>query len=170
MQEAGACNVAGSDAVMTVIPRGELSILSLDAHSDVEVLEALASRAEAAGWVRPTFREALLERERVFPTGLPTPIPVAIPHADVEHVIKQGLGVALLKRPVKFGELGGGDTSVEVQAAVLLLVTEPERQSELLMRLVNVFQLDDWLDTLRHASDASELAELFARVLAQGSE
>ena len=161
--------VAGSDAETTVIPRSELSILSLDAHSDVEVLEALASRAEAAGWVRPSFREAVLQRERTFPTGLPTSTPVAIPHADVEHVLKQGLGVALLKHPVKFGELGGADTSVEVQAAILLLVTEPERQSDLLMRLVNVFQQGDWLDTLRHASDVSELAELFAGLLAQHS-
>ncbi len=162
--------VALSDAEAAVMPRGELSILSLDALSDVEVLEALAARAEAAGAVRPSFREALLQRERSFPTGLPTSTPVAIPHADVEHTLKQGLGVVLLDHPVKFGELGGVDASVDVCAAVLLLVAEPEQQSELLMRLIGVFQRPDWLGRLQMASNEFELAELFGSLLAQQSE
>lgn len=155
---------AGHDGT-EVRPRVELSFFNLDAADDAQVLGALAGQAEAAGWVTPRFNEALVERERSYPTGLPTPTPVAIPHADVEHVLKSGLGIALLKNPVRFGEMAGIDTYVDVRVVVLILVTDPDQQVELLTRLVDLFQQSDWFAKIERASGVADLVEIFARML-----
>lgn len=148
-----------------VIPRAELSFVQLSANSDVEVLEALALRAQEAGWVTPTFKLALLEREIAYPTGLPTPIPVAIPHADAEHVLRPGLGVVTLRTPVSFGEMGGSGERVEVRIVVLILVTDPRDQVQLLTRLISLFQQPDWFDAVNAAPTVDDLASVFGERL-----
>ncbi|WP_166784045.1 PTS sugar transporter subunit IIA [Cryobacterium suzukii] len=137
----------------------------MDADHDVDVLEALADQAEKNGWVAPTFRAALIARERIFPTGLPTQIPVAIPHADTVHVLKSGLGVAVLARPVQFGEMGGAASSVDARVAVMILVQDPREQILLLTQLIGLFQTPDWFDRLEEATDLDGLVAIFGHLL-----
>ncbi|TQO20561.1 PTS system IIA component (Gat family) [Rhodoglobus vestalii] len=150
----------------TVVPRADLSFVGLEASTSAEVLSAFAAQALAVGAVHPSFEAALLERERAFPTGLPTIIPVAIPHADVEHVIESGLGIATLAHPVAFGEMGGTGSLVHARVAVLILVTEPHAQTEMLTQLISVFQLDNWHESLSSAATPEELASIFTALLA----
>jgi PTS system galactitol-specific IIA component len=77
----------------------------LDADDWEHVLRALAGRVVAQGYARPSLVDAVVERERRFPTGLPTAVPSAIPHTDPEHVLRSGLAVATLATPVRFGVL-----------------------------------------------------------------
>lgn len=143
----------------------ELCFRGLAAPDAETLLAALSDRAEQAGYVRSSFRAALIERERAFPTGLPTSTPVAIPHADVEHVLRPGLGVALLDQPVDFGEMGGSGSTVPARVAVLLLVTQPHEQLDLLVKLIAVFQSDDWYSRLSASRDDADLAEIFNGLL-----
>ncbi|MBU5585366.1 PTS sugar transporter subunit IIA, partial [Enterococcus sp. S181_ASV_20] len=56
-----------------------------------------------AEFVHPSYQQAVIERERIFPTGLPTKgINVAIPHTDSIHVKKEGFLVGVLEKPVTF--------------------------------------------------------------------
>lgn len=150
-----------------VAPRIELSIVQLAAHSDTEVLEALGMRAQEAGWATPAFTSALLERERAYPTGLPTPVSVAIPHADAEHVLRPGLGIATLRNPVSFGEMGGSGERVDARVVVLILVTNPQEQVELLTRLISLFQQPGWFDAVNAAPDVEDLVHVFSELLRQ---
>jgi PTS system galactitol-specific IIA component len=149
-----------------VVPRADLSFVGLEASSSTDVLSAFAARALAAGAVHASYEAALLERERNYPTGLPTIIPVAIPHADIEHAIESGLGIATLARPVSFGEMGGAESTVLARVAVLIIVTEPHAQTEMLTRLIAVFQLDGWHEALSSAATVDELVTIFAELLA----
>ena len=153
-----------------VVPRADLSFVGLHANTSAEVLSAFASQALAVGAVHPTYEAALLAREIAYPTGLPTVIPVAIPHADVEHAIQSGLGIAMLAQPVEFGEMGGADSTVAAHVAVLILVTEPHAQTEMLTQLIAVFQLDGWHDALSAATTPEELASTFAELLASTNQ
>jgi len=162
--EATTAGTTGASA--PVVPRADLSIVGLTANSSSEVLSAFAAQALAAGAVHPTYEAALLERESAYPTGLPTVIPVAIPHADVEHAIQSGLGIATLAQPVEFGEMGGADSTVAARVAVLILVTEPHAQTEMLTQLISVFQLDGWYEALSGATTPEELAFIFTELLA----
>jgi PTS system galactitol-specific IIA component len=155
------------DAALTPLVDPAICIRYLDASDDVSALSALTDAAELAGFVVPTFRAALLERERNYPTGLPTAIPVAIPHADVEHVLTPAIGVALLNNPVEFGEMGGSGSAVDARVVVLLLVTQPHGQVDLLVRLLGIFQTEGWHAKLTATRDATELAAAFSVLLAE---
>ena len=157
--------MSDTSSTAAVVPRADLSIVGLVAESSADVLSAFAAQALSVGAVHPTYEAALLERESAFPTGLPTIIPVASPHADVEHAIESGLGIATLAKPVEFGEMGGADTTVSAHVAVLILVTEPHAQTEMLTQLIGVFQLDGWHDKLSAATTPEQLAENFAELL-----
>jgi Phosphotransferase system mannitol/fructose-specific IIA domain (Ntr-type) len=90
---------------------------------------------------------------------------VAIPHADVEHVRRPGLGIALLRRPVRFGEMGGGAASVETRMVVLILVTDPHQQLCLLTALIDVFQRDDWAAAIEQSTDVESFVAMFTALL-----
>jgi PTS system galactitol-specific IIA component len=149
-----------------VLPRADLSFIGLEAETASDVLSALAKKALKVGAVHPTYEAAIMERERNYPTGLPTVIPVAIPHADIEHARESGLGIAMLAQPVEFGEMGGADAVVAARVAVLILVTEPHAQTEMLTQLIAVFQLDGWHAQLSAAETTEELAATFTALLA----
>ena len=63
-----------------------------------EAMMKLASLLKNGGFVKESFEKAVLDREKIFPTGLPTkPIGVAIPHTDAEHVNKGAMAVGILR-------------------------------------------------------------------------
>lgn len=126
-----------------------------------EVLGAIARHLVGKGLVEESFPQALWDRERRYPTGLPTRIPTAIPHADTEHVRTRCLAVATLIQPVKFGEMGGaeGDT-VATQLLVLPLVTDPDAMVPALQRMIGALTDEQVVTELLGAADEAELMRL----------
>jgi PTS system galactitol-specific IIA component len=130
------------------------------------VLRLVAQHAQAAGYVRPSFAGALVDREVAYPTGLPTPVPVAIPHADPEHVLRPALAAVLLDPAVPFGEMGSTDRTVDVRLAVVLMVTDPAGQTALLGRLITALRRPDLADLLVGVQDPRALADVVGGLLA----
>lgn len=130
------------------------------------LLRLMAEQAVEQGYARPSFPDAVVAREKEFPTGLPTPVPVAIPHSDPEHVLRPGLAVAYLDPPVEFVEMASDGTTLPCRLAVMLLVTSPPEQVEVLNRVVGVFQDPTWPERLGVPADAADLADRFAGLLA----
>ncbi len=97
-----------------------------------ELLARMAAAVIGHGHGKPSLTAALLDRERRFPTGLPTPVVSAIPHTDAVHVLHSGIAVATLAEPVLFGQMGGGEAELAARIVVLLCVTDPARQVEAL--------------------------------------
>lgn len=153
---------------MQVRPESALSVVGLEASSAEDALQQLADRAHAAGFVDADYAAALITRERDYPTGLPTEVPVALPHADPDHVITPGLGVVTFAQPVPFGEMGGADSIVDARAAVLLVLDASHDRVELLTTLVEVFQRPGWFERLEDAATSDELADAFAALLTEG--
>ncbi len=91
------------------ITYGGLSVLVLD--SDAQTLEDAirfaGEKMHKHGLVRKAYAEKCIEREKTFSTGLPTPIPVAIPHTDEIYVNRNCLCFQRVKKPVAAIELGG---------------------------------------------------------------
>lgn len=120
----------------------------------------MAARLVEAGHVGPGFTEAVLARERTYPTGLPTAIGTAIPHTDPEHVIHPGLAVVTLKWPVPFGEMGGsGQRTVNVSLVVMLVLKGAHSQVLALQQLMACLQDVEGVQGLLDASDDAELRE-----------
>lgn len=137
-----------------VSPGGE------DRSAVERVLRTLAARLLASGAVTAGFEAAVLERERRYPTGLPTVIPAAIPHTDPEHVIEPGIAVATLREPVDFGEMGGsGDATVPVRLVVMLVLREAHAQLDALQHLIQALQDEAAVGTVLEATDDADLEQ-----------
>lgn len=126
----------------------ELIMLDLDVADAQGAIRALGSRLRECGHVAETFVDAVLDRERTFPTGLPTRIPVAIPHTDATHCYKPGIAVGVLRHPVEFGEMGNPHGTVGVRAVFLLSIPDPSQQVDCLRALVEAFQDPHFLPAL----------------------
>ncbi len=150
-----------SAAAQAVALSPRLVWLRMKAASAEEVIRRMAARLEEAGFVRPSFVEAVLERERTNPTGLPLAgeLHVAIPHADVEHVIAPALAVATLERPVAFRNMANPEETVPVSVVILMALNEPHRQIEMLRRLAELFQDPDRVRRIYEAGSPEELIE-----------
>ncbi len=144
----------------------DLVFLAPAVSIDTDVLTLLAEQAHARGYVRADYAEALLARERRYPTGLPAVTPAAIPHADAVSVIKPGIGIALLDKGIEFSEMGSPGKTVTVELVLLLLVTDPTQQSALLSKVIAMLQREGLLAELRAAPDAAALARCVDAALA----
>jgi galactitol PTS system EIIA component len=114
-----------------------------------EAIDRLAALLRAKGYVRETFCEKVKEREREFPTALPTsPVSVAIPHTSVEHCVRPAIAVGVLKRPIPWIEMATIDHVLDAQVVLLLSITEPEKQVRFLQRVVDFFTSADNLTRL----------------------
>lgn len=124
-----------------------LCLVRPQATTSTELLTQVAALAVEAGYAHDTFAQAIIDREVVFPTGLPTPTPIAIPHTDVQHVRRPALAAALLEPAISFGEMGGtGEATVAVRLVIALLVTDPTAQVPLLGQVLQAAQADAWPD------------------------
>lgn len=142
-------------------------VAHLDASDDEDVLRSLAARLLDQGAVTDAFPEALLARERTYPTGLPTPVPTAIPHADPQHVQVPGLALATLARPVPFGEMGSTAGTVEVRLVAMPLLTDAREHLAALQRLMGLLRDESAVADLLAAEDDEDLRERAARRLAE---
>ena len=66
-----------------------------------QVLTALAQRVVESGHAVASLPAAVLAREQAYPTGLPMPVPAAIPHTDADHVLHPGVHRPLVEREVR---------------------------------------------------------------------
>lgn len=124
-----------------LIVKSAISI-QLDATDKADVIQTLGNKLLEAGFVKETFVEAALTREKSMPTGLPLSgsFNAAIPHTDVEHVKKSGVAVATLKNPVTFQNMVNPDEAVEVRVVFLLALDKPKAQIEMLQEIAGVLQ------------------------------
>jgi PTS system galactitol-specific IIA component len=127
--------------------------LKLDAKDAADVIENLGIRLYIDGYVKDTFVDAALSREKKLPTGLPLggTVNAAIPHTDVIHVLKPGVAMATLKRPVVFKNMINPDEDVKVQLVFLLSLEKPKTQIEMLQEIAGVLQKPETVQKLMSA-------------------
>jgi PTS system galactitol-specific IIA component len=143
----------------------ELILTELDCLTSEEVINTLSERLYHAGYVKQGFAEAVIDREREFPTGLPCEIPVAIPHCDPTHCNHSAISLGLLKNPVTFGEMGDNNHYVLVDIVFLLAINNPDQQVIWLRRLTDFFQQANLMRDLQNTTSNLEAAELLRKHL-----
>lgn len=136
----------------------------LNAADSRDVIATLGQRLHAAGYVRDTYVQAALDREAQMPTGLPLDgeYNVAIPHTDIEHVIKPALAMATLANPVEFRNMIDPDDIVPVQLVILMAMEEAKSQVEMLQQIAGMLQDPDLIAELVAANDEEEVRRALA--------
>lgn len=148
--------------------RTDCIIDSLDVQTRDEALTAMSEHLVANGYCRETFPAAILERERIHPSGLPMAgHKIAIPHTDAEHVLSSTILFARLRRPVKFYSMGSPDETLDIQMISMFALREKKQIGDMLETLINVYQHDEILDALLHAHGADAMFEILQRAVEQ---
>jgi galactitol PTS system EIIA component len=150
---------------MRVITNEDITITNIDAPDKESVIIALGSRLLRNGYVNEGFIDSVLKREQDFPTGLPTEIPIAVPHTDAGFCNQNAIAVCTLRNPVAFFEMGNSENELQISMVFMLAIKEPKEQIEWLQKLVTIFKDKDCLADLRDAKDSQTLTESINRIL-----
>lgn len=139
--------------------------LQLEAGDSKDVISHLGKCLFDAGYVRETFVEAALDRESRLPTGLPLSgnINAAIPHTEVEHVLKPGLAMATLSKPVIFQNMIAPEEAVPCQLVFVMALDQPKAQIEMLQEIAGILQNPEVINSLMSAHDFSEVQATFLK-------
>ncbi len=142
-------------------------LMEVIANCDVEVISLLADKLYEKGMVKASYKNAVLERENVFPTGLPTQgMGIAIPHADCVHVLKPSFAIAKLKNPVEFYKMGGEpNEKVDVGMVILLGVVDVKAQVPMIVKILDMFSNQENVDRIQNVKNADELFEIFRCIM-----
>ncbi|MDH9160537.1 PTS sugar transporter subunit IIA [Staphylococcus succinus] len=143
-------------------------ILNLEARTSDAALSELAELMYSNGYVKASYKDAVIAREKSFATGLPTVYcSVAIPHTDIEHVEAKSIGVAVLKDTVPFVIMGEVKETTDVKLIFMLAMDKEDAQLSLLQKLMGVFQNDQLLKTIVNAKTRNEIAQVIEQELAE---
>ncbi|NRT77796.1 PTS sugar transporter subunit IIA [Clostridium beijerinckii] len=139
----------------------DLIALNLEVKNKEEVIQELGKRMFEKGYVKSTYIDAVLEREKTLPTGLDIgEMCVAIPHTDSKHVNESNVALAILKNPVEFRNMIDPSKKVEVMVVFLLAINDPDSQVTLLSKLMSVFQNVELLKQIKSSSSTEEVTKL----------
>ena len=125
-------------------------LLNCDCKTAEEVISAIGKNLEENGYVKETYIQAAIDREKELPTGLPLSgeINAAIPHTDIEHVLKPALGMATLKTAVEFKNMISPNDTVLVRLVFLLALEQPKAQIKMLQEVASVIQNAELVESL----------------------
>ncbi len=140
-------------------------IYNHEAKDSSEILSKLGELLMEAGYVKDTFTQGAIEREKNFPTGLELggEINAAIPHTDIVHVIKPGLALATLKNPVNFKNMGNKDQDVPCRLVFVMALNEAHAQVEMLRELATILQEPSTLEELIKAKNYQDVMNAISK-------
>jgi PTS system galactitol-specific IIA component len=138
--------------------------LNITAEDSKDVVTQLGNLLYKSGYVKETFSEAALAREKEMPTGLPLMgnYNAAIPHTDVEHVYKPALALATLTEPITFQNMIAPEEPVPVQLVILMALDKPKAQVEMLQEIAGVLQDTEIINRLMNAKTYDEVREILS--------
>lgn len=163
---------------MTVIERNNMTskltdylvkdviILNSDAATNEDIIRLLAEKLEKLGFVKSSYCQAVIDREKQLPTGLPLERVdnVAIPHTDSIHVLKPCVGFATLKNSVNFANMEEPDEWLPIRYVFMLAINDKDQQIEMLQQIIMTIQDDAMLESLKNAIVSEEVLSIIKAV------
>ena len=141
--------------------RESLLLRGIQANNKDEVLRLMAGHLFEQGYVKKSFSEAVIEREKTYATGLPTVgFSVAIPHTDIEHVLKKAICIGILENPVPFGIMGEYDSFTSVKIVFMLAMDKKDSQFDILQRLMMLFQNDSLMKQIAIETNDRKIVDI----------
>ena len=138
-------------------------VFCLEADNQEQLFDQVATLLEEKKVVTDTYRSALIEREKMFPTGLDMDflgkdLPnVAIPHTDTIHNLTENVVVVRLSKPVKFHNMIAPDKEVEVSLLFFIINNSSSSQTNILAQLMDFFTGNGHLEALSKITEPEAL-------------
>ncbi|WP_250307266.1 PTS sugar transporter subunit IIA [Streptococcus sp. Marseille-Q3533] len=138
-------------------------VFCLEADNQEQLFDQVATLLEKKKVVTDTYRSALIEREKMFPTGLDMEflgkdLPnVAIPHTDTIHNLTENVVVVRLAKPVTFHNMIAPDKEVEVSLLFFIINNSSSSQTNILAQLMDFFTGNGHLEALSKITEPEAL-------------
>lgn len=121
------------------------------------VERALAGELERQGYAKDGFTNAILEREREYPTALDMGgMNVAMPHCDPSNVNKPAICMGVLEHPVSWRRMDDPESTCEVSLVCMLALTEAHAHLEMLQKVIALVQNQELIERIVAAASAEE--------------
>lgn len=134
-------------------------------YSDKEVLMFLGTQLFKLGYVKESFGKALVDREKVFPTGLRMKgYSIAIPHADLGHVYKPCIGVVRLKGTASFKDMIDLDVEVKAKFVFCIAIAEEQKQTDVLQNLMEIASDEEVMKQMEEAETEYDIYKILWKV------
>jgi PTS system galactitol-specific IIA component len=116
-----------------------------------DALKQLAEPLFKKGYVLDSYADALIERERKYPTGLtlPSGVNVALPHADGKHVNKPGLLIGVPDHPILFHLMDDSTKTANINLILLLVIKSADGYVRFLSDLTTLFQQQQFIQFVK---------------------
>lgn len=136
--------------------------IDLAAADDGDAIRKVGAILRRGGYVNDAYIEAVIEREKNFPTGLQLMnAALAIPHATPEgNVLKNGVAVAKLAAPVKFHSMEDPDESVDAEFVFLLALKDSGQHLEILREMFTGFQNEKVVAALQASKTKGDVLKI----------
>ena len=147
-------------------------VFCLEADNQEQLFDHVATLLEEKKVVTDTYRSALIEREKMFPTGLDMDflgkdLPnVAIPHTDTIHNLTENVVVVRLSKPVTFHNMIAPDKEVEVSLLFFIINNSSSSQTNILAQLMDFFTGDGHLEALSKITEPEALFQYISEATA----
>ena len=146
-------------------------VFCLQAKDQTDLFEQVASLLEERQIVTPTYRSALIEREKSFPTGLDMEflgkdLPnVAIPHTDIVHNLTENVVVVRLDQPVTFHNMIAPDKEVQVSLLFFIINNTSSSQTNILAQLMDFFTSNGNLEAISKLDSEDKLYQYITEAI-----
>ena len=147
-------------------------VICLEADNQEQLFDQVATLLEEKKVVTDTYRSALIEREKMFPTGLDMEflgkdLPnVAIPHTDTIHNLTENVVVVRLAKPVTFHNMIAPDKEVEVSLLFFIINNSSSSQTNILAQLMDFFTGNGHLEALSKITEPEALFQYISEATA----
>lgn len=145
----------------------ELIGLDLEADSFEDAIRKIGDDAYKKGYVKEGFADAVIKREKLYPTALPTEVlKVAIPHPiERDTVERSAIIITKLKEPVDFILMGSDNDIVPVNIIFTLAVNGAEHQLTILQKLVGMFSEKESMMKIKESKTPKEIINTMVELL-----
>ncbi|QIQ20462.1 PTS sugar transporter subunit IIA [Zophobihabitans entericus] len=138
----------------------ELTFLDKSFKNSDEFFDFIFPVLKQKGYVRDSFLDAIKARENDYPTALPTePDAVALPHTDIEHIIKPFIAFTRVKGSVPWCEMANNDHILDVSFIFLLGFMDKDGHINLLQALMGNLSDEQFMQHLKVAQTSEEIVQ-----------
>ena len=147
--------------------RPELVFFDVEAKDAFELFDVLEDKLTGLGYRKDTWKAAISERERNYPTGLACPTgQIAIPHTDPSNLNKPYIAIVKPRGTVRFQPMGGDGDPVDAKLVINLGIMRDGGQVEMLQKLMGIFMDNDKSADVFEQNTADGMVGAFRKYLA----
>ena len=135
--------------------------LDIEAKDHTELFTKMAEIFKKKGYVKESYLDAIIEREKKYPTGFEFDgYNIGLPHTDAEHISVQKIILIRLKNEIEYREVVT-NKKIPIKIFIMLLIKNGEDQTTILGKLIEIIGEKEFYRKVSEAKKVEDLKELY---------